>query len=198
MVMVMVLFDTTASPLYNDPPLCLEVEPAMPEDSQVLGTPDYIAPEVILGAGYDRAVDWWSMGVILYEFLTGTTPFYGNTVEEIFQRTINDSVAFPDYEDDDEDDGGDALTREVKDLILLLLEKDPSRRLGTPPPKSHLPSWEEVMPGAFYVKEHDFFYNSVPGEETCIDWDNLLLDKANFVPMLEDDMDTSYFDTREE
>eukprot|EP00045_Choanoeca_perplexa_P016796 m.231215 g.231215 ORF g.231215 m.231215 type:complete len:1657 (-) comp17362_c0_seq1:123-5093(-) len=175
-----------------------EVEPTPKEGSQVLGTPDYIAPEVILGAGYDKAVDWWSMGVILYEFLTGITPFYADTVEEIFQRTINESVIFDFEEDEDEDDDGEQLTPEVKDLILLLLEKDPARRLGTPPPKSHLPSWEEVMPGAFYVKEHDFFYNSVPGEDTCIDWDNLLLDKANFVPVLEDELDTSYFDARED
>eukprot|EP00730_Choanoeca_flexa_P004578 TRINITY_DN11738_c0_g1_i1.p1 TRINITY_DN11738_c0_g1~~TRINITY_DN11738_c0_g1_i1.p1 ORF type:complete len:1660 (+),score=374.61 TRINITY_DN11738_c0_g1_i1:224-5203(+) len=172
------------------------VEPGADPDKpkQVLGTPDYIAPEVILGQTCGKAVDWWSMGVILYEFLIGEPPFYADTVDKIFERTINDEVEFPVYEDP----ADDTLTPEVKDLIRLLLEKDPSRRLGTPPPPSHLASWEQVMPGAFYVKDHDFFYMPVPDDEQCIDWDNLLLEKANFVPQLDDENDTSHFDSREE
>ena len=55
-------------------------------DEQIYGTPDYIAPEVILMQGYSKSVDWWSMGVILYEFLIGVTPFYGETVDELFEQ----------------------------------------------------------------------------------------------------------------
>ncbi len=60
-------------------------------DSEVYGTPDYIAPEVILGQGYGFGVDWWSMGVILYEMLMGGTPFSSTTVEELFDE-ITDGV----------------------------------------------------------------------------------------------------------
>ena len=58
------------------------------KDNQVFGTPEYIAPEVILCRGYGKPVDWWSMGVILYEFLMGCVPFVGKTPEELFQKVV--------------------------------------------------------------------------------------------------------------
>ena len=58
-------------------------------DVEVYGTPDYIAPEVILGQGYGFPVDWWSMGVILYEMLIGATPFWSTTVQELFDEITN-------------------------------------------------------------------------------------------------------------
>ena len=58
-------------------------------DKQVFGTPDYIAPEVILRQGYGKPVDWWAMGIILYEFLVGVPPFYGDTPEELFAHTLS-------------------------------------------------------------------------------------------------------------
>ena len=66
------------------------------KDSEVYGTPDYIAPEVILGHGYGLAVDWWSMGVILYEMLVGKTPFCGSNVQELFDK-ITDGVCHLHY-----------------------------------------------------------------------------------------------------
>ena len=53
------------------------------------GTPEYIAPEVILRQGYGKPVDWWAMGVILYEFLVGCAPFFGDTPEELFGQVIS-------------------------------------------------------------------------------------------------------------
>jgi len=58
-------------------------------DKQVFGTPEYIAPEVILRQGYGKPVDWWSMGIILYEFIIGCVPFFGETPEELFAHTVN-------------------------------------------------------------------------------------------------------------
>ena len=52
------------------------------------GTPEYIAPEVILRQGYGKPVDWWAMGIILYEFLVGLVPFFGDTPEELFGQVI--------------------------------------------------------------------------------------------------------------
>ncbi len=68
-------------------------------DKQVFGTPEYLAPEVILRQGYARTVDWWSLGVILYEFLIGCVPFFGETPEELFAHVINDEFEFPDDDD---------------------------------------------------------------------------------------------------
>jgi len=138
------------------------------EDTQVFGTPDYIAPEVILRKGYAKPVDWWSMGIILYEFLIGATPFYGNTPQEVFDMAVHADVEFP---SDDE-----VLDEDAEQLILSLLRKDPNSRLGAG--------------GTHHVKEHVFFSN--------VNWESLLRQKAEFIPQLDDEEDTSYFDSRED
>lgn len=136
-------------------------------DKQVFGTPEYLAPEVILRQGYAKTVDWWSLGVILYEFLIGCVPFFGETPEELFSHVINDSIEWPSEEEW-------PVTEESKDVITRLLAHNPLDRLGAA--------------GAQEVKMHAFFDE--------IDWDSLLRQKAEFVPVLENDEDTSYFDTR--
>ncbi|XP_060087727.1 microtubule-associated serine/threonine-protein kinase 2 isoform X3 [Heteronotia binoei] len=137
-------------------------------DKQVCGTPEYIAPEVILRQGYGKPVDWWAMGVILYEFLVGCVPFFGDTPEELFGQVISDEIAWP--------EGDEALPPDAQDLIGKLLHQNPLERLGTG--------------SAFEVKQHRFFKN--------LDWNGLLRQKAEFIPQLESEDDTSYFDTRSE
>ncbi|XP_027145907.1 microtubule-associated serine/threonine-protein kinase 2 isoform X4 [Larimichthys crocea] len=135
-------------------------------DKQVCGTPEYIAPEVILRQGYGKPVDWWAMGVILYEFLVGCAPFFGDTPEELFGQVISDEIMWPEEDE--------ALPQEAQDLISKLLRQNPLERLGTG--------------SAFEVKQHSFF--------TELDWNSLLRQKAEFIPQLESEDDTSYFDTR--
>uniref|UniRef100_A0A8C0AUH9 non-specific serine/threonine protein kinase n=1 Tax=Buteo japonicus TaxID=224669 RepID=A0A8C0AUH9_9AVES len=137
-------------------------------DKQVCGTPEYIAPEVILRQGYGKPVDWWAMGVILYEFLVGCVPFFGDTPEELFGQVISDEIAWP--------EGDDALPPDAQDLIAKLLRQNPLERMGTG--------------SAFEVKQHRFFKD--------LDWNGLLRQKAEFIPQLESEDDTSYFDTRSE
>lgn len=57
------------------------------------GTPEYIAPEVILRQGYGKPVDWWAMGIILYEFLVGCVPFFGDTPEQLFGQVVNGKMS---------------------------------------------------------------------------------------------------------
>uniref|UniRef100_H2T8X5 non-specific serine/threonine protein kinase n=1 Tax=Takifugu rubripes TaxID=31033 RepID=H2T8X5_TAKRU len=137
-------------------------------DKQVCGTPEYIAPEVILRQGYGKPVDWWAMGVILYEFLVGCVPFFGDTPEELFGQVVSDEIIWP--------EGDDALPTDAQDLITSLLKQNPLERLGTG--------------GASEVKQHPFFLG--------FDWTGLLRQKAEFIPQLEAEDDTSYFDTRSE
>uniref|UniRef100_A0A669D8R5 non-specific serine/threonine protein kinase n=1 Tax=Oreochromis niloticus TaxID=8128 RepID=A0A669D8R5_ORENI len=137
-------------------------------DKQVCGTPEYIAPEVILRQGYGKPVDWWAMGIILYEFLVGCVPFFGDTPEELFGQVITDDIVWP--------EGDEALPIDAQHLISSLLQTNPLVRLGTG--------------GAFEVKQHSFF--------TEVDWNSLLRQKAEFIPHLESEEDTSYFDTRSE
>ncbi|XP_073909663.1 microtubule-associated serine/threonine-protein kinase 3 [Castor canadensis] len=137
-------------------------------DKQVCGTPEYIAPEVIFRQGYGKPVDWWAMGIILYEFLVGCVPFFGDTPEELFGQVVSDEILWP--------EGDEALPGDAQDLITRLLRQSPMDRLGTG--------------GTHEVKQHPFF--------RALDWAGLLRHKAEFVPQLEAEDDTSYFDTRSE
>lgn len=89
--------------------------------NSLLGTPEYMAPEVLLGEPYDFTVDWWSLGALLYDFMTGNPPFTGAN----HQRVINKIVGMkykpnlPYY-----------LSADAKDLLRRLLRKEPAKRLG--------------------------------------------------------------------
>jgi protein-serine/threonine kinase len=61
-----------------------------------VGTEEYIAPEVIKGCGHTSAVDWWTLGILIYEMLYGTTPFKGKNRNATFQNILKDDVPFPD------------------------------------------------------------------------------------------------------
>ncbi|XP_059607965.1 protein kinase C, brain isozyme-like isoform X2 [Phlebotomus argentipes] len=83
------------------------------------GTPDYIAPEIILYQPYGKSVDWWAYGVLLYEMLVGQPPFDGEDEEELFAAITDHNVSYP-----------KSLSKEAKDVCKGFLTKNPQKRLG--------------------------------------------------------------------
>uniref|UniRef100_A0A671QZV6 Protein kinase C n=1 Tax=Sinocyclocheilus anshuiensis TaxID=1608454 RepID=A0A671QZV6_9TELE len=83
------------------------------------GTPDYIAPEILLGQQYSFSVDWWSFGVLVYEMLIGQSPFHGDDEDELFESIRMDTPHYPRW-----------ITVDTRDMLEKLFERDPSRRLG--------------------------------------------------------------------
>ncbi|CAH2036122.1 unnamed protein product [Thlaspi arvense] len=170
------LIDSTidlSGPVISGTPLLVEEKPISPtsENQQperqvkrsAVGTPDYLAPEILLGTEHGATSDWWSVGIILFEFIVGTPPFHGCNPENIFDNILNSNIPWPSVPED--------MSHEACDLIDRLLKKDPHQRLGAR--------------GAAEVKQHIFFKD--------IDWDTLPEKKPAFVPDSKDAFDTSYF-----
>ncbi|CAD8114009.1 unnamed protein product [Paramecium sonneborni] len=82
------------------------------------GSPGFMAPEAIQGQGYNNSVDYWSFGILLYEFSTGDLPFKGKTPYEVYQAILNEKVEFP-----------NCIDKSVKSLIQQLLTKNPLNRM---------------------------------------------------------------------
>jgi len=86
------------------------------------GNPEYMAPEIIMGEGYTESIDWWSLGILIFEMLTGLSPFYSKYDEnEVYQNILTKELIIPNY-----------FSQEVSDLILNLLVKNPLQRLNDP------------------------------------------------------------------
>jgi len=98
------------------------------------GTPEYIAPEVIKGYKHNKAVDWWSLGTLLFEMLAGLPPFFSEDVSEMYQNIVNGKIVFPPH-----------INGVTRDIIKKFLEQDPSQRLGSGPD------------GSEQVKKHSYF-----------------------------------------
>jgi serine/threonine protein kinase len=129
-----------------------------------VGTSEYVAPEILTGSGHDAAVDWWSLGVLLFEFLAGVTPFCGPTPEATHDNIVTLSAnwaALP-----------TSTTETARDLIHKLLTLSPEARLGG-------------RNGANEVKAHPFFQG--------VRWSSLHTQPAPFVPRLRSVTDLQYF-----
>jgi serine/threonine protein kinase len=93
-------------------------------DQRILGTPDYLAPELLLRKGHNCAVDWWALGVCFYEFVTGIPPFNDETPQQVFKNILEHNIEWP---TDDE-----ALSKQTVDAIESLLTPDPEKRPKAP------------------------------------------------------------------
>jgi serine/threonine protein kinase len=98
------------------------------------GTPEYLAPEIILNKGHGKAVDWWALGILLYEMLVGYPPFYSDDRMVLYQNILGGRIDFPRH-----------VSKHARDLISKLLQADLSRRLGN------------LRNGARDVRNHPFF-----------------------------------------
>ncbi|KAG8531663.1 uncharacterized protein KY384_003294 [Bacidia gigantensis] len=98
------------------------------------GTPEYLAPELLLGQGYDKTVDWWTLGVLLYEMLTGLPPYYDENTNEMYRKILSEPLHFP---------GPEIVPPAAKDLLIQLLDRNPAMRLGAKGPSE--------------IKAHPFF-----------------------------------------
>ena len=87
----------------------------------IVGTPDYIAAEIIQTKGYNKSVDWWSLGVLIYEMLSGFTPFYDSNTLKTYDNILNAPLKFPMSKN---------FSNEVIDLLTKLINRDLSQRLG--------------------------------------------------------------------
>ncbi|KAG1353961.1 serine/threonine-protein kinase tricorner [Cocos nucifera] len=133
-----------------------------------VGTPDYIAPEVLLKKGYGMECDWWSLGAIMYEMLVGYPPFYSDEPMATCRKIVNwrTHLKFPEEA---------KLSAEAKDLIRKLL-CNVDQRLGTK--------------GAHEIKAHSWFKD--------VEWDRLYQMEAAFIPEVKDELDTQNFEKFEE
>lgn len=134
------------------------------------GTPLYLAPEIVLSRGHDRAVDYWSLGCLIYEMLFGATPFYERGIDQkgLFKNIVRGKWKLP--------GGGSKLSKHALDLIYGMLEKRPTERLGC------------LAGGYRDVKDHPFFqevnFNKLVKKQI----------KAPWVPFIEDPLDISHFE----
>lgn len=99
------------------------------------GTPEYLAPELLMGKGYNKTVDWWTLGVLLYEMLTGLPPFYDENTNEMYRKILSEPLHFP---------SADIVPPAAKDLLSKLLNRNPEERLGAA--------------GSAEIKAHPFFH----------------------------------------
>jgi protein kinase A len=128
------------------------------------GTPDYLAPEIIQREGHDMCVDWWALGVLIYELLSGHTPFRGPNANAIYEKALQSEPEYPTH-----------FTKNARGIISRLLSKDKTRRLGA------------GGNGAEDVKDHRWFgsvdFDMVLGRQY----------KAPFLPNVRGSSDVSMF-----
>ncbi|VEL35523.1 unnamed protein product [Protopolystoma xenopodis] len=98
------------------------------------GTPEYLAPEIILSKGYNKAVDWWALGILMYEMTCGYPPFFADQPIQIYEKIVAGKVRFPGH-----------VSADLKHLLRNLLQIDLTKRYGN------------LKNGVNDIKSHKFF-----------------------------------------
>ncbi|CAO2650337.1 Nn.00g016290.m01.CDS01 [Neocucurbitaria sp. VM-36] len=134
--------------------------------STFCGTPEFMAPEILLDKKYGRAVDWWAFGVLIYQMLLQQSPFRGEDEDEIYDAILADEPLYPIH-----------MPRDSVSILQKLLTREPEMRLGSGPTDA-----QEIMSHAFFrnINWDDIYHKRVP---------------APFVPQITSPTDTSNFDT---
>ncbi|CAI5455394.1 unnamed protein product [Caenorhabditis angaria] len=135
----------------------------------ICGTPDYLAPESLARTGHNKGVDWWALGILIYEMMVGKPPFRGKTTKEIYEAIIDHKLKFP-----------RSFNLAAKDLVKKLLEVDRTQRIGC------------MKNGTQDVKDHKWF------EKVVWDDTLHLRVEPPIVPTLYHSGDTGNFDDYEE
>ncbi|KAL8168796.1 UNVERIFIED_CONTAM: hypothetical protein K2H54_017319 [Gekko kuhli] len=130
------------------------------------GTPDYIAPEILQEMLYGPDVDWWAMGVLLYEMLCGHAPFEAENEDDLFEAILNDEIVYPTW-----------LQEDAVAILKAFMTKNPKKRLGT-----------SALGGERAILLHPYFKE--------LDWDllNLRQIEPPFRPRIRSKEDVSNFD----
>ncbi|KAL7752838.1 Serine/threonine-protein kinase [Sorochytrium milnesiophthora] len=159
-----VLLDSTGHVALTDFGLCKE-NLYDATTNTFCGTAEYLAPEVLTGVGYGKAVDWWSLGILLYEMTAGIPPFYSDNTNLMYNRILHSELVFP-----------AGFSDAAKDLITRLLNRDATQRLGSGPTDA-----EELKSHPFFA---DVDWDKVRKKQIM----------PPFKPTVESEMDTSNFD----
>lgn len=130
------------------------------------GTPEYLAPEIVEGVGHAKEVDWWSLGILLFEMLVGCPPFFHENVQVMYSKIRGDDIPMPTM----------YLPGPARSIIAGLLNRDPTERLGS----------GTALAGMENIKQHIFF--------SAIDWVKLFKRQVRppFIPRVRGGADTSF------
>lgn len=141
------------------------------------GTPEYLAPEVIRNTGHGTAVDWWALGILVYEMLIGQPPFWDQNPMRIYEQIVQGHIRFPVPSSNHHSSRHNLhVPRVARDFILALCKTDPSQRLG------------HIVGGSSRVMQHHFFDG--------LNWDDIYYRKRRgpIIPRVEWEGDAGNFD----